>query len=127
MSRHLLLLAALPLLFLAGCGNGNDYSAERQAFQDRLESQIAEFNQQIQELRERSTETPGENQGQRDEAILELERQVEELESRLEEVRGADGDGWEGIKSRAEEAATEAEKSFQQFREKFGAALPNSG
>ncbi|HZA22950.1 MAG TPA: hypothetical protein VFA32_10170, partial [Dehalococcoidia bacterium] len=54
MKKLVMFLPVALLFLLAACGNDNGTSAQRQEFQEQTEDQIADFNQQIEDARERA-------------------------------------------------------------------------
>lgn len=124
MTRLLMLLVALPLLFLAGCANDSNATAERREFERRMEERIGHFQQRILEARERAEGLSGEAREQMDESIKDLEERLGDLEDQLDQMRESADGQWEAVRDKAEEAASELERSFNEFRQNSGHELP---
>ena len=121
--KKLIILLPMGLLFiLAACANGDgeDVSpAERQEFREQVESQIAEFNEEVEAAKERSEELSGDAKAEIDESIRELEEQRGDLQVQLEEMWEASDEEWEAAREDVEEAMDELGQGLNEMRESF--------
>lgn len=123
MRKLLVFLPALSLFLLAGCGTDNNGSAQREEFRERIESQISEFNRQIEDARERSEELSGEAKNEMERAIDRLEEQKDQLAVDLEELRQTGDAQWEAAKDDIEESVAELNQAFNELRRNFSNAF----
>ena len=64
MKQLLLLMSLVALLFLVGCTAQDQPASEREEFQRQMESQLDEFDQRIEEARNRAEELPADSRAQ---------------------------------------------------------------
>ena len=117
-----LLLTGL-LLLLIGCDVPDKTVSERQKFQQQTESQLADFDQKIQDAKDRSGEVSGNAKARVEESIADLEERRVTLASKLDDMKAAGDEEWEAFKTDIQETSEELEQAFGDLQEGLEEAL----
>jgi septal ring factor EnvC (AmiA/AmiB activator) len=112
------LLPVVLLLFVA-CNAQNKTAAGREEFQRQFESQIANLDQQIQDVKDRASDLSGDDRAKVDESIAKLEEQRSTLTSKLEAMKAAGDDQWEAYKTDLQEASKDLDQAYGNLQEAF--------
>jgi septal ring factor EnvC (AmiA/AmiB activator) len=112
------LLPVVLLLFVA-CNAQNKTAAGREEFQRQFEAQIANLDQQIQDVKDRASDLSGDDRAKVDESIAKLEEQRSTLTSKLEAMKAAGDDEWEAYKTDLQEASKDLDQAYGNLQEAF--------
>jgi septal ring factor EnvC (AmiA/AmiB activator) len=126
MKKLVLLRALVAFLFLVGCTAQDQSASEREEFQRQMESQLAEFDQSIEEARNRATELSGDSRAQLEQTIAGLEEQRADLAARLEEMKAASDEEWEAFKPELEQASEDLQQAFSDLQGTLENAIPQN-
>lgn len=119
MKKVFALTVVLLVVFSFGCSREIEPPETREQLQQRTDSQIAEFNQRIEEARVRVDGLSGDSREEMNQSINSLEEQRDDLAAKLQAVREASDDEWRAIMNDVEEASNELEKDFDDFQRAF--------
>jgi predicted nucleic acid-binding Zn-ribbon protein len=110
--KALWLLLPVLLILWSGCSAPDNSKSEREKYQQQFESQLAAFDQKLQDARDRSGELSGDAKGKVEDSIADLEQRKESLATKLEEMKAAGGDEWEAYYTSIQEASEDLEQAF---------------
>jgi septal ring factor EnvC (AmiA/AmiB activator) len=122
MKQLLLIMPLVALLFLVGCTAQDQPSSEREEFQRQMESQLDEFDQRIEEARNRAEELPADSRAQLEQTIDRLEERRADLAAGLEEMKAASDEEWEAFKTELEQASQDLQQAFANCHSEWGEA-----
>lgn len=139
-------LAAAGLLFLVACGdqtrsgrkdNGaaaeglaggfkavaaatrDDTPQEKQEIQKKIEGQIAEFGDRLNELKEKAEKTAGKVKAELNEAIKDSEKKMAAAKRQLKRLKSASAQAWEDAKSRMKVAMDDLKQAYDRAVDRF--------
>jgi len=117
--KNLWFLFPVVLLLFVACNAQNKTAAGREEFQRQFESQIANLDQQIQDVKDRASDLSGDDRAKVDESIAKLEEQRSTLTSNLEAMKAAGDDEWEAYKTDLQEASKDLDQAYGNLQEAF--------
>lgn len=87
--------------------------AKRQAYQERTEAQLREWNAKIEELKAKAERARAEGKIEYYEQIENLKAQRDVARQKLEALREASGEAWEDVRTSLERAAGELKQGLE--------------
>lgn len=94
-------------------------SKKRQAYEEKFDAQLKEWNAEIALLSAKADKTKAEAKIEYYEMIETLQGQHKEAKAKLLEIRAASEDAWEDLKEGAEKAWDEIKTSFNHANSRF--------
>jgi len=97
-----------------------DYLAQQKdRWQKRYSDQLSEFDKRLADLKAKSTQAGGKAKAEWSKALSQLEQKKESAAQKLEQFKNAGADRWQALKTNAETAFADLEKSFKDSVSRF--------
>ena len=92
---------------------------EKEAFQNKLESKISEYDQNLDELKAKAQAMSADAQTEINQKIATLEAQKDALSKKAEELKATSADAWKEMSIGIDKALDELETSYQEAVSQF--------
>jgi hypothetical protein len=92
---------------------------EKEAYQQKIEARIAEWNAEMDKLRAQAKKLAAEGRIEAESRLQDLTIKKEAAEAKLAELRNAGGDAWQELKSGIDRAVRELDESVKRAASKF--------
>jgi hypothetical protein len=92
---------------------------EKEAYQQKIEARIAEWNAEMDKLRAQAKKLAAEGRIEAESRLQDLTIKKEAAEAKLAELRNAGGDAWQELKSGIDRAVRELDESVKRAVSKF--------
>jgi len=92
---------------------------EKEAYQQKIEARIAEWNAEMDKLRAQAKRLEAEGRIEAESRLQDLTIKKEAAEVKLAELRNAGGDAWQELKSGIDRAVRELDESVKRAASKF--------
>ena len=93
--------------------------SEKEAYQQKIEARIAEWNAEMDKLRAQAKGLAAEGRIEAESRLQDLTIKKEAAEAKLAELRNAGGDAWQELKSGIDRAVRELDESVKRAVSKF--------
>jgi len=93
--------------------------SEKEAYQQKIEARIAEWNAEMDKLRAQAKGLAAEGRIEAESRLQDLTIKKEAAEAKLAELRNAGGDAWQELKSGIDRAVRELDESVKRAASKF--------
>jgi hypothetical protein len=91
----------------------------KEEYRNSIESRLKEWAAQIEKLREKANAFETNLRVKYDQDIRNLQIKKEELQKRIQEVSKAGGEGWAGLKVKAEKAVSDLKQALEIVLSKY--------
>ena len=91
----------------------------KQEYEAKLEARVNEFDNKMNELKNKAASSEAATKAEMDQAIADLAIKREETAKKIEELKAASADSWENLKSSIDAAVDTLEKSYEEAVSKF--------
>lgn len=99
---------------------GGDRSPDKRAYEQRIESQIGEWQSQVEVLHEKARNAQGDVRVQYQQQAADLSQRIESTRSQLIELRNSSPDRWEELKGKIEQTTRDLGDKFSSLKRRFG-------
>jgi hypothetical protein len=105
--KRILLLAILL------CGTVIPLRASRESYQQKVERELSQWNERVENLRKRSEAVGHETRSEIDRRVDELQERTVVARKRLEDLRNATGSRWSSFRREVESALKDVRRAYR--------------
>ena len=115
--KTITLSIVLVFLVFSGFSFGSSKQEDRmKEYQERVEAKLKEFNQKLDDLKERAGKIEKESKEKFNEEIEVLRQKQETANRKLEELKSSSSKAWEKMKKEMDSSIKELEKAYDQVK-----------